>query len=123
MQKFGIFDQDGRATAFYCDEIHTEIPAGAVPLPDEQWQDLVSNQAGKRFIAGAVVDHVPTAAEIAQAVKASIQAELATTDLGAARILEDLISALAAKGIMTEADLPAAAQAKLARRRDIRAAL
>lgn len=49
-----------------------------------------------------------------------IDAQLAATDAGMARALEDLIAVLAAKGVLAEADLPAAAQQKLQTRRQLR---
>ncbi len=49
-----------------------------------------------------------------------IDHQLAASDAGMARVLEDLIATLAAKGVISEADLPAAAQSKLQARRDLR---
>lgn len=51
----------------------------------------------------------PTAADLAAAA-------LPTTDAGMSRVLEDVLNVLAAKGVMQVADLPAAAQSKLAQR-------
>ena len=47
-------------------------------------------------------------------------AELSASDAGLIRTIEDLISTLVAKGVIAEADLPAAARTKLARRRQLR---
>lgn len=56
-------------------------------------------------------------------LKAAARAELATTDAGMARIAEDLIGALIAKGVIAEDDLPQPARDKLARRSELRAEL
>lgn len=48
---------------------------------------------------------------------------LSQTDLALARVLEDLIDTLIAKGLIQFTDLPVAAQAKLLSRRETRAAL
>jgi len=48
---------------------------------------------------------------------------LSQTDLALARVLEDLIDTLIAKGLIQFTDLPLAAQAKLLSRRETRAAL
>lgn len=46
--------------------------------------------------------------------------ELAATDAGMARVMEDVIAALVARNVIRTADLPAAAQAKLAARAALR---
>ena len=48
---------------------------------------------------------------------------LSQTDLALARVLEDLIDTLIAKGLIQFTDLPLAAQAKLLSRRETRVAL
>lgn len=59
-----------------------------------------------------------TAKEAAEALAA-----LAASDVGMARLLEDLIATLEAKGIMNKAELPQAAQDKLAERETLRGKL
>jgi len=56
-------------------------------------------------------------AATAQAINA---AELAGTDVATIRVIDDLVAALLAKQILTEADLPPAVHDKLAQRRAIR---
>ncbi|MBV5298876.1 MAG: hypothetical protein JZU64_12285 [Rhodoferax sp.] len=48
---------------------------------------------------------------------------LSQTDVGLARVLEDLIDVLITRGILQFTDLPQAAQAKLLERRQSRASL
>lgn len=50
-------------------------------------------------------------------------AALSQTDIGLARVLEDLIDALINRGLLQFTDLPEAAQAKLLERRQTRASL
>lgn len=62
------------------------------------------------------------------AVQAKLAAQevieaLARTDAGLARVIEDLLVALEAKGVLSESELPAGAQAKLSARRALRAQL
>ena len=56
-------------------------------------------------------------------LKAAAQAELTATDGDMARIAEDLIGALIAKGVIAEDDLPQPARDKLARRSELRSKL
>lgn len=55
--------------------------------------------------------------------KKDIERQLAGTDEGLARIVEDLIGLLVQRGFITEADLPEAARDKLAERRNLRTQL
>jgi hypothetical protein len=64
-----------------------------------------------------------TAEEKAEKTRAEAQRDLAASDLGAVRVLEDLVELLVAKGIVAKADLPAASQAKLDARKTLRAKL
>lgn len=61
---------------------------------------------------GAFVNDVPHQAD-----------GLSQTDIGLARVLEDLIDALINRGLLQFTDLPEAAQAKLLERRQTRASL
>lgn len=54
---YGIFDANGRPTAFYNDEIHSDIPAEAVAITDDQWQVLLDGEHA--FVQGAVVQYTP----------------------------------------------------------------
>ena len=56
-------------------------------------------------------------------LKAQAQANLAASDGDMARIAEDLIYALIAKGLIAEADLPQPARDKLAKRSELRSKL
>lgn len=71
--RYGLFDENGVAQAFYWDEINSpeSIPTSAVELTDEQWLDLVTNQATARWIDGAVV-HVSLPPAPRQIYKADI---------------------------------------------------
>ena len=55
--------------------------------------------------------------------KEQAKAELDATDKSMARIAEDLIAALIAKGLIAEADLPQSARDKLAKRSELRSKL
>lgn len=41
---FGVFDENGRATAFYHSEIPAPIPDEAIPLSEDQWSLLTSGE-------------------------------------------------------------------------------
>lgn len=64
---YGVFDADGRATAYYNSDIfppqpngdrNAKIPAAAVEITQEQWQTLVNNPQA-RFVDGEVVNPTP----------------------------------------------------------------
>jgi hypothetical protein len=61
--------------------------------------------------------------EAAEAARAEAQRDLAATDLGMGRVLEDVLGVLAARGVLLEGDLPAAARDRLAARRSFRATI
>ena len=56
-------------------------------------------------------------------LKAQARLDLAASDGDMARIAEDLIAALIAKGLIAEADLPQPARSKLDRRAELRSKL
>jgi hypothetical protein len=58
----------------------------------------------------------------ASAAEVLRQARLVYTDLRMARVIEDILDVLTAKGVMAESDLPPDARARLAERRDLRTA-
>lgn len=60
------------------------------------------------------------AAAAARAAEFALQAELSATDAGMGRVLEDLIAALKAKGVITDSDLPQEARDKIVTREEIR---
>lgn len=40
---FAIFDENGRPTVFYADDINDDIPDDVIEVTEEQWQTLLSN--------------------------------------------------------------------------------
>lgn len=68
--------------------------------------------------AAAAYDH---AAELAARERLAKIAELASSDAGMARVVEDLIAALEARGLLAFGDLPPEAQEKIEARRALRA--
>lgn len=42
-QHYAVFDENGRPTAFYADDINDEIPDIAIEISVVQWQTLLSN--------------------------------------------------------------------------------
>jgi len=70
--KYAAIDNNGIPTAFYADDIHDQIPADAIPIPDADWQAHIG---GNRRVWGgkAWVAHKPSAAEqLAQAQTAKL---------------------------------------------------
>jgi len=64
---YGVFDADGRATAYFNSDIYppqengdrnAKIPAAAVEITEAQWLTLVNNPQA-RFVDGEVVNIVP----------------------------------------------------------------
>jgi hypothetical protein len=91
---------------------------------------FVSRDANDRIVAvaaeatGTVVEPIDADAPELQAFLASIAPEgpndLARTDLGLIRVVEDLIETLMDKNVLRFTDLPEAAQHKLMQRRSLR---
>jgi len=58
--KFAIFDNDGFPIAFYSPDIHGDnIPAAAIQIRDEQWQEFISNNGLRKWADGEVVAYAP----------------------------------------------------------------
>ena len=55
--------------------------------------------------------------------EARLRARLRSSDRGAIRVVEDLVSTLIGKGVLTDKDLPTEAKAKIAERDKLRADL
>jgi len=72
MAKFAQVDKAGNPVAFYADDIHDQIPADAIPIPDADWQAHI--EGNRRVWDGkAWVPYKPTAAEqLAQAQTAKL---------------------------------------------------
>jgi len=53
--KFCTIDEDGRPTAFYTAEVHgTDIPAAAIEISDEDWQEYLAMPMDHRFVDGVI---------------------------------------------------------------------
>ncbi|MBB5091741.1 hypothetical protein HNQ68_002282 [Pseudochrobactrum saccharolyticum] len=58
--KLATLSEDGKVLAFYDPIINSDnIPPHAVEITENQWQDLLEDQANKRLINGNVVDATP----------------------------------------------------------------
>lgn len=49
VQKYGVFDADGRPTAFYSSDVHNTVPENAIPISDDDWSDMVSNPGFRKM--------------------------------------------------------------------------
>jgi hypothetical protein len=86
----------------------THEALSAIQVTAGQWQAVSSDAEEVRHFMSNDTDH------------ASL---LSQTDVGLARVLEDLIDVLITRGLIQFTDLPQAAQAKLLERRQSRASL
>ncbi|MFZ4625400.1 MAG: hypothetical protein ACOYNF_14335 [Rhodoferax sp.] len=86
----------------------TQEPLSADQMIAEHWQAVSSSDEQVRQFLSGDTDHVNL---------------LSQTDVGLARVLEDLIDVLITRGILQFTDLPQAAQVKLLERRQSRASL
>lgn len=60
--KYAVFDENGFPKAFYDKAIHGDnIPAEAIEITDEQWQELINNQGRCRwdFEKKQVAEYIP----------------------------------------------------------------
>ena len=65
--KFAHFDTDGFPVAFFAVDVHgpreidgqpnPAIPAEAVEITDDQWQEMLANPGRRRWLDGALVEH------------------------------------------------------------------
>jgi hypothetical protein len=65
LRYYGLFDTEGRAMAFYTNDIYppvnenarsAKIPLEAVEITEEVWKELLVKQGSARYIDGVVVD-------------------------------------------------------------------
>lgn len=47
MAKFAEITQEGHIVTFYSDDIHRDIPKGAIPITEEKWQEIINSDASK----------------------------------------------------------------------------
>ena len=93
------------------------------------WETPDGFHASSMSSARDVLDYLAAGGQIAPYAppavdpKEQAKAELDATDKSMARIAEDLIAALIAKGLIAEADLPQSARDKLAKRSELRSKL
>jgi len=60
MKKYATFDAEGLPTAFYSEDIHgTTIPANAIEITENQWQEFIDNQSSRKWLNGQIVEHAP----------------------------------------------------------------
>lgn len=57
--KYAIFNADGFPTAFYSDDINTDIPAGVVTITEAQWQEFIDNTGLRKWDGANVVPYEP----------------------------------------------------------------
>ncbi|MDU7524123.1 MAG: hypothetical protein E7K72_22565 [Roseomonas mucosa] len=58
-QKYALLNDDGTARGFVADDVVTSIPAGALPITDEQWEDWVANAPSRRWDGKQLVEITP----------------------------------------------------------------
>jgi hypothetical protein len=61
---YGVFDADGRATAYYNSDVYppqengdrnAAIPAAAIEITEEQWQELLANPSARYEVGSGEV--------------------------------------------------------------------
>jgi|Deesub1362A_J573_1020465.scaffolds.fasta_scaffold00740_9 hypothetical protein len=99
-------------------------------VPDRDY--IVQDDGQGQYIAEwDLPDPQPTQAELeavwpevqAELAREEIKRQLAETDSGMARVIEDLIELLASKGVIAESELPQPTQDKITSRRNLRTQL
>ncbi len=97
---------------------------GPPPASEEVISSRVIDGALVRFADLPAETRSQVAARLAEtASRQQVRARLDGSDAAMARVVEDLLAVLEAKGLVVESDLPAAARQKLADRRVWRASL
>lgn len=106
---------------FYRDDVHASMPHDVVEVTDAEYASLLEGQSAGQVIVpdanGRPVLAAPPPPE------PSPDELLAASDAEMARVVEDIWTALIAKGVLAETDLPQAARDKTAQRKALRARL
>lgn len=79
--KYTTLDTNGLPTAFYSDDVHSDIPKEAIEITDEQWLECINNQGQRRLVDSELVEYVymPTEAELLALQVAEAKQYLADT--------------------------------------------
>lgn len=104
-QKYAVINADGTAR-FYAADINENIPAEAIAITDEQWQEYQVDWANKRFVNGQVVTRTKPPEEIEQERVNSLRGELDRLELTTARAFIWLVKKLVAKNVLAVSDIP-----------------
>lgn len=59
MKKFAQLNEQGLPTAFYSDDINTNIPTDAVEITEAQWMEFIENQCLRKWDGENVVEYIP----------------------------------------------------------------
>jgi hypothetical protein len=57
--KYAKFDSNGLPVAFYAPGVNKIIPADAIQISDEQWQEFLNNPGRRKWNGSAIVEHIP----------------------------------------------------------------
>ncbi|EHM03454.1 hypothetical protein HMPREF9946_00102 [Acetobacteraceae bacterium AT-5844] len=80
IQRYAVLDAAGDLLGFLSDDVVQEIPAGAIPLTDAQWQEWLAHGRARRWENGELVPvdlpppeapPAPTQAEILEQIQAT----------------------------------------------------
>lgn len=95
---FAKFSSDGRVEGFYSVDVHgSNIPEDAVELTHDQYNELLENQATKRWDGSRVVDydpppHIPTIEEYRTAIQSLIDAKAQEKDYDSGATLASYVN-------------------------------
>lgn len=97
MGKYAAFDETGKITGFYSDDIHQpeHIPEQSIPIVDDQWMECINNQGKymvdtqEKVLKIAPPPPGPTLEEIQALKNAQIKQQLSALDTYMPRGLED----------------------------------
>ena len=80
--KYTTLDKNGLPTAFYSDDIHSNIPKEAIEITEDQWLECINNSGKRKFENGLLIEpiYIPTAEQLQQEVSAEAKAYLVSTD-------------------------------------------
>lgn len=56
--KYMLLGTNGLPTAFYSDDVHSNIPKEAIEITDEQWLECINNSGHRAFVDGALTPYV-----------------------------------------------------------------
>lgn len=76
--KYTVLNENGLPTAFYSDDIHSDIPSDAIEITEDQWLECINNSGNRKFVNGSLVEYIEavTPEQMKASIVTAVQAHL-----------------------------------------------